>query len=377
MKRYFYQVVLVVFAAAALAFATSSAPQAASTQDSNAPSLPAFPYSNGWLGADDAYSVPLTSTKSLWLFGDTFVGDPDTTLRNKSKTMARNSIGISTCEPDKPCTMQYFWRHPQSPQPRSFFDTGTDDVWYWPMDAYRDGDTVYMSAMIVRNKKGMGPNDPFGFEIVGTRWIVIHNVLADPSQWKFDAKKLTDGDLWVGTSTFPDGAYVLFYTQVSEGEGKGYMTVLRAPRDKLADPSKVWEYLGRDNKWHSGTPHGNAKSVIDQPISEMSVRYHPSVKKWVAISGGPEFPSNRIVVRTSDSPIGPWSSPRTVFEFPEMKHKNPIYDKDTFCYATKEHTEFGDTKLVVTYACNSFSVAKVKEKMELYRPQVVVLDIPK
>src|SRR5882724_202465 len=52
-----------------------------------------FPYSGGWLGADDAYSIPFGQGKSVWLFGDTFVADPSTTLRSKAKTMVRNSIG--------------------------------------------------------------------------------------------------------------------------------------------------------------------------------------------------------------------------------------------------------------------------------------------
>src|ERR1700756_4952151 len=75
--------------------------------------LPMFPYAEGWLGADDAYSVPLADGKSIWLFGDTFVGDPTTKLRSKSKTMVRNSVGISTCVPGKGCSMQYFWRNPR------------------------------------------------------------------------------------------------------------------------------------------------------------------------------------------------------------------------------------------------------------------------
>jgi len=60
-----------------------------------------------------------------------------------------------------------------------------------------------------------------------------------------------------------------------------------------------------------------------------------------------------------------------------MKPSNPIYDKDTFCYATKEHTEFEDGNVVMTYACNSGVIAKVMNTLELYRPQVVVLDVPK
>jgi hypothetical protein len=109
----------------------------------------------------------------------------------------------------------------------------------------------------------------------------------------------------------------------------------------------------------------------------MSVRYHPTIKKWLAVSTGPEFPSPRIVARVSDSPLGPWSDPHTIYEFPEMKRNNPDYDKDTFCYAAKEHVEFTDSKITLTYACNSMVVAKTIANMNIYRPQVVVLELPK
>jgi hypothetical protein len=336
-----------------------------------------FPYSDGWLGADDAYSIPFAPGKSIWLFGDTFVGDATTTLRSNAKTMVRNSVGITTCPPERDCTIQYYWQHPHAPKPRSFFDTGTDDEWYWPMDGYLDGDTLYISLMIVRNRPGPGSNDPFGFEIDGTRWARIANVSASPSQWEISIKDLTPRGLWMGSSIFRDGEFVFFYTQVSQGEGKGYMIVMRVPVKKIADPEKNCQYLGTDEKWHSGIPRGDGLRVIDQAISEMSVRYHASAGKWIAISTGPEFPSRRVMARTADSPIGPWSQPREIFEFPEMKIDKPGYDKDTFCYATKEHTEFSDSKIVLTYACNSNSVEKVKAKMEIYRPQVVVLGLPR
>jgi hypothetical protein len=118
-------------------------------------------------------------------------------------------------------------------------------------------------------------------------------------------------------------------------------------------------------------------NVIDQPISEMSVRYHPTINKWLAVSTGPEFPSPRVVVRVSNSAAGPWSSPQTIFEFPEMKPNNPYYDKDTFCYAAKEHVEFTDSKIALTDACNSMVIAKTIQNMNIYRPRTVVLELPK
>jgi len=338
--------------------------------------FPDFSYTQGWLGADDAYSIALAPHKSLWLLGDTFVGTSATTLRSQAKTMVRNSVGLSICRPGAACTMRYFWRNPANPKPRSFFDTGTDELWYWPLDGFLAGKTLYVSLLAVRNKPGAGPKDVFGFEIAGTKLAAVTNPQAPPDRWHVSIRDLTDAHLWAGISIIPDGNHLIWYTQVSESEGHGYMTAMRLPQDKLADPSGNWEYLRNDSHWTPGLPGADAMHVIDQPISEMSVRYHPSIHKWIALSAGPEFPSRRAVERLADSPVGPWSTPRTAYEFPEMNPQNPGFDKDTFCYAVKEHIEFAETSIAMTYACNSMVVAKVVVDMNIYRPRFVSLDLP-
>ncbi len=60
-----------------------------------------------------------------------------------------------------------------------------------------------------------------------------------------------------------------------------------------------------------------------------------------------------------------------------MKSADPGYDKDTFCYAVKEHVEFADDKIVLTYACNSMVIEKTMDNMLIYRPKVVLLNLPK
>jgi hypothetical protein len=339
--------------------------------------LPEFKYLDGWLGADDAYSVPLAPSKSLWLFGDTFVGDHETGLRSQAKIMVRNSIGISRCDGDKPCTMEYFWQKRNDPKPRSFFDTGTDALWYWPLDGLLQGRTLYVALLAVRNKPGAGPGDAFGFEIAGTKLATIDNVQRSPERWHTTIQDLTDARLWAGVSLVRDGKYVIWYTQVTKGEGKVHMAVMRVPVEKIAKPSEHWQYLRKDTLWIDGLAREDAMNVIDQPISEMSVRYHPTIKKWLALSTGPEFPSPRVVARVSDSPVGPWSNPQPIYDFPEMKRDNLGYDKDTFCYAAKEHVEFTDSKITLTYACNSMVVAKTIANMKIYHPQVVVLELLK
>lgn len=339
--------------------------------------LPEFNYAHGWLGADDAYSVPLGPGKSLWLFGDTFVGGENAELRSQAKTMVRNSVGISLCRPNANCSMRYFWTRPRVPKPRSFFDTGIDDLWYWPMDGFLEGKTLYVALMAVRNKPNAKPTDVFGFEIAGTKLATITNPQASPSKWHIAIQDLTDAHLWAGVSIVRDGSYLIWYTRMGNGEGRGYMTAMRILPNKMALPSSAWGYLRTDGQWVPGLPNEGAMHLIDQPISEMSVRFHPSIGKWIALSIGPEFPSPRAVARSADSPLGPWSAPQTIYEFPEMKTATPGYDKDTFCYAVKEHTEFDDGKIVLTYACNSMVVSKVVANMDLYRPRVVILDLPK
>jgi len=49
-----------------------------------------------------------------------------------------------------------------------------------------------------------------------------------------------------------------------------------------------------------------------------------------------------------------------------MKRDTPGYDKDTFCYAVKEHIEFTEGKIAFTYACNSMVVAKTVANMNIY-----------
>jgi Domain of unknown function (DUF4185) len=339
--------------------------------------LPDFAYTQGWLGADDAYSVPIRPDTSIWLFGDTFVANHEIKLRSQYKVMVRNSVGISICKLGATCTIRYFWKKPGTPKARSFFDTGTDDVWYWPMDGFLQGKTLSVALMEVRNKPGASSNDVFGFEISGTKLAVIEHADLSPDQWHISITDLTGGHLWAGVSLVHDGKYVLWYTRMSEDESHAFMTVMRVPEGKMADPSGSWEYLKNDDHWASGLAKADAKHVIEQPISEMSVRYHPSSQKWIAVSIGPGFPSRRAVLRSADSPIGPWSNPETIYEFPEMNPKNTGYDKETFCYAVKEHTEFREDKIALTYACNSRSIPKVIANMDIYRPRVAVLDLPK
>jgi hypothetical protein len=59
-----------------------------------------------------------------------------------------------------------------------------------------------------------------------------------------------------------------------------------------------------------------------------------------------------------------------------MQKNSPEYDKDTFCYAGKEHPEFEKGDLVFTYVCNTMNVKKLETEMGIYYPKVVRMKMP-
>ncbi|WP_433968011.1 hypothetical protein [Tunturiibacter gelidiferens] len=84
-----------------------------------------------------------------------------------------------------------------------------------------------------------------------------------------------------------------------------------------------------------------------------------------------------LFLRTGPSLTGPWSDSQTIYHIPELNPSKPGYDKDTFCYAGKEHPEFehsGD--LVFTYACNTNKPKKLETEPNIYFPQAVRMAMP-
>jgi hypothetical protein len=100
------------------------------------------------------------------------------------------------------------------------------------------------------------------------------------------------------------------------------------------------------------------------------------MKRWLAVMFAPGTFSTDIVLRSAPSAVGPWSKGQTIYDVPEMKAGTAGYDKDTFCYAGKEHPEFERGDLVVTYVCNTFAVPKLSTEMNIYLPRVVRVPMP-
>jgi Domain of unknown function (DUF4185) len=326
---------------------------------------------HGWLGADAAYSIPLEDGRDLWIFGDTLEGKQRVVHAGVPK-MVRNSIGISTCSAGR-WKIEYHLRRDASGTPKDFFRAQHPDTWYWAMDGFSSGSDVWVTLLCVRATKA---NSAMGFESCGSDLAKIEAPWLDPQQWKITYYPLVaDGvHAYPSATVVPDGDNVDLFAMKELGAKP--LIAGRIAKARLNDPRANLEYLAADGEWKKGFEPEYAAAVMTPGSSELSIRYHPEIKRWLAVMFAPGGFSADIVLRISPSATGPWSKVQTIYTVPEMQPETAGYDKDTFCYAGKEHPEFERGDLVFTYVCNTFAVPKLATEMNIYLPRVVRMPMP-
>jgi Domain of unknown function (DUF4185) len=345
--------------------------------DKSAGCTPKFPLQHhmdaGWLGADAAYSIPLPDGRDLWIFGDTLYGE-HRVVQGSIPQMVRNSVGISTCE-NRRWQLQYTIRKNADGKPASFFTPQHENTWYWAMDGFVADNDVWVTLLCVRNAPAK--TAAMAFETCGTDLARIESPGADPQQWKIDYFPLVPD----GAHAYPSSAAVVYdndaYLFALRESGSRPLLATRIPLEGLSDPQGNLQYLARDGQWKPGFDPADAAHVMHQGAPELSIRWHPELKQWLAVMFAPDAFSSRILLRSAPSLTGPWSEGQEIFAVPEMQASNSDYDKDTFCYAAKEHPEFEHGDLVFTYVCNTFDVPKLATNLGIYFPRAVRMSMPK
>ncbi|KAI1712537.1 hypothetical protein DdX_09629 [Ditylenchus destructor] len=182
-----------------------------------------FPFLNGWQGADVAYSIALGNDRHLWLFGDTFVGSSNGTYEMYRNVIAfpRNSIGILFCDKQQNnCSVpQYYWSHMGADTARAFFDTYTDDEWYWPPDGF-----VYNDHLHVLLSRYHATND------TGPTTVLL------------------------GTSVVIDSQFLYCFSVIQPVAGNQYTALTRLSLGHLKHGAVnvslgQWEFLNKEGNW--------------------------------------------------------------------------------------------------------------------------------
>jgi hypothetical protein len=337
--------------------------------------VPSFPFQQQWQGADAAYSIPLQDGRVAWIFGDTLYGD-ERLVTGKEPRMVHNTIGISACKDGK-WKIDYTIKNDAKGKPDSFFKPQQNNgTYYWALDGIERNQELWITLVCVRN----APNsDAFalGFEICGTDLAHVTGLESDPQNWKVAYFPLVAEAVHANpsASALIEGDYLYIYALYEGGSRPQILT--RIPLQGLGDPKKNLQYLGADDKWHDGIEPARAKVIMKTGASEMSVRYHPELKKWIAVMVDPQIFSDKVILRSSPSLIGPWTDGEVIYRVPILQKSDPKYDADTFCYAGKEHPEFEQRgELLFTYVCNTMKPKKLPAEANIYFPKVVRMPMP-
>jgi hypothetical protein len=343
------------------------------------PCMPKFPREEGkavgWQGADAAYSIPLPDGRDIWIFGDTLYGE-ERSVNGDIPRMVHNSLSISTCDAHGNFHLQYVIRHDKAGKALSYFAPKSPNHWYWAMDGFVANDKLWVTLLCIRHAEKHAPA-AMDFESCGADLAELSDLNRDPQRWAVkDHSLVPDGvKAYPTATTVVDGAYVYMFALHESGNRP--MLLTRIPLKGLDQPAAHLEYLRNDGTWQKGLHPEDARHVEEDGAAEMSVRYHPDLHKWLQVLMDPKGFTGKIYLRTAPAIDGPWTKGELIYSMPEMQRDHPGWDKDTFCYAAKEHPEFeqpGD--LVFTYVCNTMAVPKLVKELNIYYPQVVRKPMP-
>ncbi|MHC4751111.1 MAG: DUF5005 domain-containing protein [Planctomycetota bacterium] len=319
----------------------------------------------GWTGADAVYSVELSDNTTLWLFGDTWIGDV-VDGKHTGATMVNNSIAIQRGKDPETASVEFFWCTTKDKKPTAFIKPEDGKGWFWIFDGIVTEEKLYLFLVqIIKTSE----RSVFGFKHIGTSLAEVENPHDDPLEWRIKQYKIPygryskDGNLFFGSALMRDGDFIYIYGG-SEDWGKGMsgrsMIVARVSHSKMSD-FEQWRFFC-DGNWQSCMI--GISGLFDGTATEYSVCYQSSIKQYVAVYTENGMSKN-VMMRFSPTPVGPWSSAYKVYECPEVE-----WHKTYFCYAAKAHPEISSKdELIVTYVCNSTDFWQMAKDARIYRPR--------
>jgi hypothetical protein len=317
-----------------------------------------FTKEKGWTGADGAYSVALSETVTLWLYSDTWIGNI-VDGQHKDATMINNTIALQNGKDPSTASVTFFWQTTKDGKPAAFISPADGIGGFWIFHGVAaDGNLYLFLTQIVEDGK-----------YIGTWLGQVDNPQDEPLKWRVRQYKVPfgrysqDGNLFFGSAVMKDGDFVYIYgcdEDWKKGMDERSMVVARIPPDKIADFEKWRFWNGAD--WVADV--NKAGGLFNGLAAEYSVSFQPAMKKYVAVYTDKGMSAN-IMMRISDTPVGPWSEPYMVYKCPEYK-----WHKTYFCYAGKGHQELsGPDELIITYACNSTDFGQMARDARIYRPR--------
>lgn len=355
-----------------------------------------FHRTDGWTGADAMYSVDLQNGKVLWLFADTWIGPIKDGRHAEGSRLVNNTAALHAVlpdgEPPAPDAVQFRWGLPDlEGHPTAWLQPADKETWYWVADGIvtkNEGGKPELLIFLWKMRRAKG-DGVFAFALAGGTVAVVSNPDDEWSNW--DIKQhdlphmipdLPDGEKpaagspphqtinWGSDllSVSEEGKNWIYIYGYRAGKSGNELLIARAPVDRLIDFNE-WQFRSKE-KWSKSVRDSSEQASLvptEFSITPVEIR---GKKNWLMVQSetmlGPH-----VMIRTSSSPLGPWSKPIAIYEVPDLKR-----NKKYFSYAAKGHPELSKGgELLITYVVNSFDFGAMIHDPEIYRPRFIRLPL--
>ncbi len=314
----------------------------------------------GFTGGDATYSIPLPDGRTLWIFGDSFMGtvEEDGTRIRQDPMYIRNAIVVE----DGDSTYTLFNGDQLSPKtlitPQEVLDNPAvteDSLWYWPGDGYIERDEVILFLSKFRQSEpGM-----WGFEWRNTA-IAFLDVKSLNVKEVIDLSESVHKGVHFGHAVYEDEQMVYLY-----GLKEGIPYGARYPRGEVR---ATWEYYSVQG-WKEQP--AELKPILDRKISEQFTVFKYR-GRYLLVTQETGLMDD-ILLFSAAEPFG-WS-------INTEKHihtiNKPFAEDRIFTYNTILHPQIGDTSkmFVLSYNTNTHRLADHFENAEIYRPRFISLPV--
>ena len=304
----------------------------------------------GWTGGDGTLSVALPDGRTLWLFGDSFLGSvrPDGS-RPVDSPLVRNCLVVQD-------GARLETRHGGTVRnPAAFLMPADPEAWYWPGDGTFTGRQVQVFYHRYRQvSEGM-----WGWAWDGT--VVAVLTLPGLAVQRVTELPIANGVAY-GAALLERFSWVYIFG-VERRAGRNHLHVARAPRHDLEAP---WQFWAGD-RWALEAAASRAiMAGVGRQFGVVPLNENIGL---VTMDLRQPF-SRRIVLYSAQSPTGPWQGPVEIYQAPEADHAVAAYN-------TFVHPQFdGPAGQLISYNLNHVhDPDALYADAALYRPRFIRADL--
>lgn len=312
----------------------------------------------GITGADGEYSVLLPDGRTVWVFGDSFLGtvNPDRSREKRSPWFIRNAMAVQ--EKDTLRSLYQVidgWESslvvpPGAPKGTQFSE---DSLWYWPGDGFIENGKlkVFMTAFYQATPGNWG-----------FKWVSANVATFSLPDLKLESiyhfNYPVDAEVHWGHAVCDDDADYTYIYGASDKKKNIY--VARAPRNNIEAP---WRFFN-GKRWVRNSE--KAQPAIAIAGSEQFSVFKLNGKYIIIVQEG-GFMTGEICSYVSDYPHKGWRNRRVIChtKLPEQVAST----RNLFAYNSVAHPQFIENgELLISTCINSFEVEDVFLDAAKYRP---------